>query len=353
MRVAVTGATGNVGTALSRSLLSEGHEVVGVVRRPPPPSESGTDVEWVSADLSAECHEALVSAFAGADAVVHLVWGFQPSHDEGYLEAVGVGGTRRVLRAVAATGVRHVVHQSSIGAYSPRRNSGPVDENWPTEGIPGSPYSRHKVAGERLVDEFAREHPDAVVTRTRPGIIGQRAAASSQLRYFVPSLIPAPALGWLPVLPLDRDLALPVIHADDVAEAIRLALVGRVGGAFNLASDPPLAATDVASVLGARHVHIPASVLRAAASASWRLHLQQVDPGWVDLAFQVPVLDSSRARTELGWTPTVSAVGTLQEMVSGMRQRASGRTPSLRTRSVRDGLTRALREGPVDRRPFP
>jgi UDP-glucose 4-epimerase len=352
MRIAITGATGNVGSALTTTLLADGHEVVGVVRRPPAASTGGGDT-WVRADLSRDCDEALAAAFTGADAVVHLVWGFQPSHDMTYLEEVGVGGTRRVLRAVAAAGVPHLVHQSSIGAYSPRRDVRPVAEDWPTGGIPGSPYSRHKVAAERLLDDFEGGHPDVIVTRTRPGIIGQRAASSSQLRYFVPALVPAAALSWLPVLPLDRGLALPIVHADDVAEAIRLALVGRVGGAFNLASGAPLGASEVAEALGSRHLPVPASVLRAVASASWHLRLQQVDPGWVDLAFQVPVLDSARAGTELGWSPRAGPRETLQETVTGMRERAHGETPSLRPRSVRDGLAKALHEGTVARRNRP
>jgi nucleoside-diphosphate-sugar epimerase len=349
MRVVVTGATGNVGSAVTAALLRAGHQVVGVVRRPP---EDDT-VEWVSVDLSVDCDDLLEATFRGADAVVHLVWGFQPSHNQGYLEAVGVGGTRRVIRAVAAGGVRHLVHQSSIGAYSPRRDLDPVGEDWPTQGIPGSPYSRHKVAAERLLDAFARDRPDVTVSRTRPGIIGQRAASSSQLRYFVPSLVPASALSWIRLLPLDRGLALPVVHADDVADAIRLAVEARAGGAFNLAADPPLGADDVAAVLGARHHHVPAAALRAAASLSWHLRLQQVDPGWVDLAFQVPVLDSTRARAELGWAPRTGSASTLEEMVAGMRERTHGSTPALRRRTVRDGLRQALQHGHVARRQRP
>jgi UDP-glucose 4-epimerase len=351
MRVAVTGATGNVGSAVVTALTEGGHEVVGVARRPP--SGSGPAVTWVRADLSEDCVEALTQAFRGVDAVVHLVWGFQPSHDERYLEKVGVGGTGRVLRAVAAAGVGHVVHQSSIGVYSPRRDLEPVSERWPTRGIPGSPYSRHKVAAEWLLDEFARQHPDIVVSRTRPGIIGQRAAASAQLRYFVPAVVPATALSWIAVLPLDRDIALSVVHADDVAAAITLELQARVGGAFNLAAGPPVRAADLAAVLGSRHLHVPAAAMRVAASLSWHLRLQQVDPGWVDLATHVPVLDSARARAELGWQPRFTPVATLHEVVDGMRDRAHGPSPALRRRSVRDGLARAARNGAVSRRRHP
>lgn len=351
MRIAVTGATGNVGTAVVRRLLVDGHEVVGVVRRPP---ETGSDgVTWARADLSRDAdRELLTAAFRGADAVVHLVWGFQPSHRIDYLEDVGVGGTRRVLDAVAAAGVRHLVHQSSIGAYSPRLDKQPVAEDWPTQGIHASPYSRHKAAAERLLDGFEQD-TDVVVARTRPGIIGQESAGSAQLRYFLPTLVPAGVLAHVPLLPLDRRLTLQVVHADDVADAIVRIVVDRMAGAFNLVAEPLLDRAAIASALGARPVHVPMAVLRAAADLSWRAHLQPVDPGWVDLATGVPVLDATRARTELGWAPRHTSREVLAEMVRGMSTSAHGATPVLRRRTIGDGVRRALGRGPVDHRPRP
>lgn len=352
MRVAVTGASGNVGSAVVRRLLAGGHEVVGVVRRPPDGPGGPGGVVWVRADLAQECHEALVDAFRGADAVVHLVWGFQPTHRIDYLEAVGVGGTRRVLGAVAEAGVPHVVHQSSIGAYSARRDDEPVAEDWPTEGILASPYSRHKAAAERLLDAF-EQRSGTVVTRTRPGIIGQHSAGSAQLRYFLPTLVPAAAVRHLPVLPVDRRLTLQVVHADDVAEAIVRAVEGTVPGAFNLAAEPVLGRDDIARVLGARPVHVPFPVLQAAADLSWRAHLQPVDAGWVAMASAAPVLDSGRARAELGWTPVHGAVEVLAEMVDGLASADHDATPVLRRRSIVDGLLRAVRQGPVSQRREP
>ena len=66
------------------------------------------------------------TAFVDADAVVHLAWGFQPSHRPDLLRELGVGGTERVAAAVAAVGVPHLVHMSSVGAYSPKTDDHPV-----------------------------------------------------------------------------------------------------------------------------------------------------------------------------------------------------------------------------------
>lgn len=357
MRIAITGATGNLGTALLRRLSSDGHELVGLARRVPEPGApepvGWPRVAWHAVDLTDDASlPTLEAAFAGADAVVHLAWGFQPSHDLAYLRELGVGGTRRVLQAVTAAGVPHLVHMSSVGAYSPKADDAPVAEDWPTHGVPTSRYSRHKAAAERLLDEHEAAH-DTRVTRVRPGIVGQRAAASALMRYGLPAVVPGAVIDLLPVLPLDRGFTIPVVHADDVADLVARAVEQRAGGAFNVAADPPLTAALFAEVLGAKHVHVPSGLMRPLVSASWHLHLQQVDTGWFDLAFAVPLVDTTRARTELGWAPTHDAAAVMREVVEGMRDRASGPTPALRPRSVVSALADAVRRGPAGQRHLP
>src|ERR1700742_865636 len=105
MRVVITGASGNVGTALLRALPAE-YEIVGVVRRPPAPEGVYARAEWCSLDLTAPDAVAdLRRVFGGADAVVHLAWGFQPTRDTRYLTQLGVGGTSAVLQAADDRGV--------------------------------------------------------------------------------------------------------------------------------------------------------------------------------------------------------------------------------------------------------
>ncbi len=256
-----------------RRLTGAGHDLVGVCRRPPGPVAPYDVATWHPLDLAVDNAEGeLTDVFRGADAVVHLAWGFQPSHDVAYLERVDVHGTRAVVGAAQRAGVAHLVHMSSLGAYSPGPDTGGadqarVDESWPTEGVPTLAYSRHKVAAERMLDDLERDHPEGpAVARMRPGLIVQRDSGSALLRYGVPAYLPSALLRHLPLLPLDRGLVVQVVHTDDVADAVARVLERRATGPFNLAAEPPVTREVIARVLNSRPVDLPRLILRTAAA---------------------------------------------------------------------------------------
>jgi UDP-glucose 4-epimerase len=328
MRVVVTGATGNVGTSLLRLLSADPAvtSIVGVARRRP--DLHLPKVDWVAADIS---RDDLAGPFAGADVVVHLAWLIQPSHRLDVVEATNVAGTQRVLDATAAVGAGAFVYASSVGAYSPGPKDRRVDESWPTDGIPTSFYSRHKAATERMLDRFEAEHPGTRVVRLRPGLIFKREAASGIRRLFLGRLLPPQLLkpSLIPVVPRTDRLVFQAVHTEDVAEAYRLVIVGDARGAFNIAADPVLDPDELGRILGARPLPLPAPALRVAADLSWRAHLQPTPAGWLDLAVQSPILDTTRARKELGWSPTYTSGQALCELLEGFADRAHGPTAPL------------------------
>lgn len=328
MRVVVTGASGNVGTSLLRALAGDEAvtSVVGLARRRPGIEMAKTT--WATADVAADD---LTGHFRGADVVVHLAWLIQPSHDPFAMWRTNVVGTERVLAAASEAGVGALVCASSVGAYSPGPKDRQVDEGWPTHGVTTSSYSRDKAYQERLLDLFERDHPGVRVVRLRPALTFKREAASEIRRFFLGPLAPGSLAraAAIPVVPKVKRLRTQAVHADDVGEAYRLAVTGDARGPFNLAADPVLDADALAALLDARPVRVPAGLLKAGAAATWRLHLQPVSPGWLDLALQSPLLDAGRARAELGWQPRRSATQALEELLAGLREGAGADTPPL------------------------
>jgi UDP-glucose 4-epimerase len=329
MRIAITGATGNVGTSCLQAFAADPEvtDVVGLARRIPAMGFPKT--RFAAADVSTD---ELEGHLEGVDVLVHLAWDLRPSHDRAALWRNNVDGSTRVFRAAARAGVPALIHASSIGVYSP----GPgreVDESWPREGVPGSSYSEQKAAVERQLDEIETVHPSLRVVRMRPALIFKREAASGIQRLFLGSLLPSFVFkpGVLPFVP--RELKLQCVHSLDVGEAFRLAALGDVRGAFNLAAEPPLDASDLARVLHSRTAPVRRETLRSVVHAAWRLRLQPSEPGWINLAFEVPVISPQRARRELGWEPRHGAERALRDLLDGLQQGAGLDTPRLHARA--------------------
>lgn len=329
MRIAITGATGNVGTSLIQSLENESavESIRAIARRRP--AVAMPKVEWIAADVA---RDDLAALFDGVDAVVHLAWLIQPERDLALLTVTNVHGSQRTFEAVAQARVPVLVYASSVGAYSPGPKDRCVDERWPTGGIQSAIYSRQKAAVEALLDAFERRHANVRVVRMRPALIFKRASGSEQRRLFLGPLFPAALArpGRIPVVPIHPRFRFQAVHSLDVGEAYRLALVRQVSGAFNLAADPILDGHRLARLLHARRIPVTPRVLHVAAAIAWRLHLTPASAGWIDMAFGAPLMAIGRARRELGWEARHSAEDAVLEVLRGMADHAGLNTPPLK-----------------------
>ncbi|WP_374068715.1 NAD-dependent epimerase/dehydratase family protein [Rhodococcus sp. CX] len=217
LHVVVTGATGNVGTAVVRALGEQDavKSILGVARRA---------TEWTAPKARFEAVDVataeLDSTMRGAGALIHLAWLFHPTHKPEKTWENNVLGTIRTLTAAADAQVPVIVVASSVGAYSPGPEDGhAVDESWPTHGWPGAAYPREKAYLERWLDVFERDHPQIRVVRMRPGFIFQRGSASAQRRIFGGPFVPGSLVRAIPVVPDMPGLSMQILHADDVADA--------------------------------------------------------------------------------------------------------------------------------------
>ena len=250
--VLVTGASGALGSEVVHRMCSLGKRVRILVRRPPPNPDSS--VEVAIGNLG-DPH-AVDRALCGARTVIHVgaaMKGAREDHD-----CATIRGTRNVLDACLRHGVEKLVHISSLSVvdWAGGKPGSPISESTPFEPRPDDRghYTRAKLAAERLVLDFVRDHNLPAII-LRPGqIFGGR----------IPLLTPAVARKlrkrWL-VLG-NGSLHLPLIHMNDVVDAIQLAAEDdlAVGGVIQLVqSDPPTQNEVLALTLGpqARIIHLP------------------------------------------------------------------------------------------------
>ena len=329
-RILITGASGNVGTGVLRAITDAmpDAELVGVCRRPP--RHAPWPVEWHAIDLSTPAaEESLDTAMRGVDVVVHLALAVQPTRDSYYLYRANVLGSQAVFNAMRRAGVGYLIYASSLSVYAP--SGGPaVDERWPTTGQPSSTYSRHKVEVEQRLDRMAVDWPELRQARIRPTVVVQREAAPLFRRLYLGQFVPRVAVkvlrsGVFPVMPLPAGLRLQFVHADDVGNLVVRLLRTRAEGPINVAADPlPLPA--VAGLVHARPVRVNAQVTRRVVLTLSRLGLVAVTPGWYEVATNSPLMDVSRARDELGWTPRWSSTISALELIDGLADGAVGLT---------------------------
>ncbi len=260
--IAVTGATGFLGSHLALALRAAGVPVRGVVRRPESPLLTNAGVTLARGDLADA--DGLAAAFAGCDAVVANAALGSFEGDLAAFARTNVAGTENTLRAAAAAGVRRVVLVSSVAIYrtvlgrpiaEDHERYGPRKRlfSWTHLGTDWR-YAVTKLAAEERAWQLASEL-GLSLTAVRPGpIYGSRDPkwTARLLRTVARPVALAPTVG------------IPAVHAGDVAHAVRAALEtpASAGRAYNLAG-PPTPLADFLSVLvrlgggWARLVRIP------------------------------------------------------------------------------------------------
>jgi nucleoside-diphosphate-sugar epimerase len=325
LTVAVTGPTGTFGFGLMPLLQADERvsKVVGIARRPFDPLEHGwTKLEYRRGDVRDE--DALREAFAGADVVVHLAFlivGGLLGGGRATTREINVEGTLNTFRAAAAAGVKRFVYASSVAAYG-FHSDNPVGmtEDWPTRPADTLFYAQEKAELETLLNEEAAKHPEVELYLLRPPVVvgphsvggkdllpGPLAPLSRRLQGRFPRL-PVPVPTFVPDLPLQ------LIHEDDVGQALVQCVVGAgPAGAYNIAADGVLSAVEVAREVGFAALPLPAGPFRVGARALSRLPFLPPAAEWIEAASHPAVMDTTRAKTELGWTPRYSAIEALRD----------------------------------------
>jgi nucleoside-diphosphate-sugar epimerase len=318
LSVAVTGPTGTFGFGLIPLLEADDRiaRVVGIARRPFDPAAHGwTKMTYRRGDVRDPA--ALEDAFAGADVVVHLAFLITGAADMATIQAINVEGTLNAFHAAAAVGARRFVYASSVAAYGFHPdNPVPMSEDHPVRPAARLFYAQEKAELEQHLGEAAAEHPELGLYLLRPPIVLGPHAVGGKGRLTELGWRAAQLLRRLPVPPpaLAPDVELQLIHEDDVGQALLQCVVAAgPPGAYNIAGDGIVTGRDVWRALGLAPVPVPGSLVRTAARAAVVLPFLPPVAQWVDALTYPPVMDTSKARRELGFTPRHSALETLRD----------------------------------------
>jgi UDP-glucose 4-epimerase len=296
MRYVITGGAGYIGSRLV-DLLSRREDTERIVicdLAPPSVYRPKTQFERVDVRDRDAVRRALQRS--RADALIHLAFILNPSHDEHLMYDVDVNGTHNVLEAAAAAGTEQVLVASSSTAYGAfPDNPVPLTEDDPVRGVPTFPYARDKTESDRLCQLWAAVHPDRVMTIVRPCIVFGPNVDNYVVRLWTKAPF-SPDVGQL-------GNSIQFLHEDDVVEAMSALLLGRHAGAFNVAGDGVMTLRECAEMIGSPIRRMPLRAYRGLARTMWAARLSEAPPGQIEFALHPWVVSNEKLKRAAGWTP--------------------------------------------------
>jgi UDP-glucose 4-epimerase len=319
MRYVITGGSGYIGSRLVDLLerRDDTEKIVICDVAPPKGYRPHTQFERLDVRDRASVHSVLERE--RPDVLVHLAFILNPSHDEGFAYDVDVNGTHNVLEAASKAGTRQVLVTTSGVAYGAfADNPVPLTEDDPVRGVAGFSYARDKTESDRICQLWAATHPDRVMTIVRPCIV----FGPNVDNYLVRLWTKQPFA--VDVGTIDRDIQF--VHEDDVVEGITALLLGRHGGAYNIAGDGLMTNRECAELIGTPIRRMPLKVYRGLARVMWRVRQSEVPPGGIEFAVHSWLLSNEKLKRTTGWTPKYSSRETFE-----ITMRAHGKMPPAET----------------------
>jgi nucleoside-diphosphate-sugar epimerase len=324
LRVAVTGPTGTFGFGLMPLLQADERisGVAGVARRPFDPVAHGwPKLEYRRGDVRDPA--ALRDAFRGCDVVVHLAFMITGAQSRQAIRAINVEGTLNAFRAAAQAGARRFVYASSVAAYGFHAdNPAELTEEWPVRPAARLFYAQQKAELEELLAAEAGAGPGPALYLLRPSIVvGPHTVGAKDL---LPGplaplgrLLASDLAGFRFPVPLPvvvPDLPMQLVHEEDVGRALLQCIVAAgPAGPYNIAADGIITPADIARELGLTPLPLPAGPVRAAARALAALPALPAFAEWTEAASRPAIMDTSRARKQLGWSPRFTALAALRD----------------------------------------
>ncbi|WP_024539665.1 SDR family oxidoreductase [Comamonas badia] len=314
-RVLVTGADGFVGRSVIAALAQQQSEgrieaVLACDVRAVPQERQLPGVHYALLDVRAPDLTVQFQQLR-PDTVVHLASIVTPGKGmtRAFEYSVDVEGSRNVLAACIASGVRHIVVSSSGAAYGYHADNAPwLTEDMPLRGNPVFAYSDHKRLVEEMLAAHRQSHPQLLQTVLRIGtILGERVDNQITALFEKPRLIAIRG----------SDSPFVFIWDEDVTGAMLHALSGRAEpGCYNLAGDGALTLHEIAARLGKRTTNFPAGLLKALLAIGSRLGISRYGPEQLDFLRYRPVLLNTALKERFGYTPKYTSSQALDAFIA-------------------------------------
>jgi nucleoside-diphosphate-sugar epimerase len=304
--VVVTGSAGSLGRRVM-ALLEADPEVsrlVGIDLLPAPagaaadgvPADGASRVRHHVADVAVDDLQALI-VDERPDVIVHLAFSYDEAVDDDDVAArANVDSARRVLDAAALVGVRQVIGVSSATVYGAwGSNPVPLTEDAALRPDPVFAYAVQRAEVERLLAEWADEHPDTRVAVLRPTVVMAEEGSG-----FIARALAAAAA----VRIADPDPPVQFVHLDDVGAAVDLVRRRCLGGVFNVAPDGWIPGDTARALAGATaRPRLPPAIATRLTRWGWSLRLGPIPPGLLPYTAHPWVVANDRLKAA-GWVPT-------------------------------------------------
>ncbi|MGD0701022.1 MAG: NAD-dependent epimerase/dehydratase family protein [Trebonia sp.] len=327
LTVAVTGVTGTLGLGLLPLLEADDRvaHVTGVARHPFDPAAHGwTKTKYLRGDV--RDIEMLREAFRHADVVVHLAFQVTGAVPGETIESVNINGTLNAFDAAAAVGARRFVFASSVAAYGFHRDN-PIGmtEDWPTRPAARLFYAQEKARLEHLLQARATAADGPALYLLRPSIVlGPHAVGAKSLPGGPMRTLARTSVRWAGRMPFPvpvPELPVQLVHEADVGYALLQCVVAAgPPGTYNIAADGIVTASTVTRELGVLSFPVSPRLTQAAARTFAALPFLPPVAQWVEAASHPAIMDTTRAKEELGWVPKYTALETLRDTLRQYRK---------------------------------
>jgi UDP-glucose 4-epimerase len=303
-RIFISGVAGHFARGLLPLLEKDPtvETIVGIDRQEPPAGLS-KKLEFHPLDARDPAAGALLK---GCHTFVHLSFVLLRRPGQTDMDEINIGGSRNLMNAAVAAGVKKIVFTGSVVGYGLHAdNPFPLTEESPLRPNMDLYYSKAKGMVEQHLDELEITNPGMIITRLRPCTVAGPKTDKARMA----SLITRMGIlikGWNPPIQL--------VHENDVAQAMHLAVSKDLPGAYNVTGDDPRTLKELYAVSHARITELPLPIARTMMGLAWSAGQSAFSADWIDLS-RYSLVASNRKMRKAGWKPQYTTLQTFQEVL--------------------------------------